>query len=338
MQQSKKPVVETAPPVSGDRGSGASPSTASVAPRSGSQEFKALDVPATQEGAELARAQVKTPAAAKVDPRTAWHAGTGSKLAEAKESNFSGADISAQDNERIQAALSRARDLVGDKAFLLHLGVGVGNPGAAFGNPSADRLMKAGNEAADPKAQSQREPGYLKQAAERGLVAVVLNFNASDSQGDPSGVTLVKHQPNLIRLDVDARFPLTVHKQGNSGQAHGAIEGLAQGARHVTVLNAVSPHYYPGIKSLVDSQSSQRLFKRDVVAGGGDPSARHMRTSYVESYLEEDRTQAYSMLPGPGGKGPFVTRTDAGKASVLDDWGDVFPTVGRAVNPPTLDD
>ncbi|MBB5872681.1 hypothetical protein F4553_006115 [Allocatelliglobosispora scoriae] len=193
------------------------------------------------------------------------------KLEPHEDSTFGGTPIDAEALAEIEKAveavcIARAKAAVGklDLPTLLFLGVGVGNPGGAWHNPS-------GTERFD--AASQISPPLLRDAIANGYFVVGLNFNV---KGTPEPAALPA--ANGIHLHVPVRFPLG----RNSTYCRKALDllvSLAVDCRRVVVLNAVTDHLYPGLCELATVRTGMGIIGKK--EGGILPTV--LAVSYAET-------------------------------------------------------
>lgn len=143
--------------------------------------------------------------------------------------------------DAVDKALAALNEHAGDKEVLIHLGIGVGDPGATFGevdNPSVNLPTGV--------AEAQVNPPCLEELQREGRYVVALNFNLPDPDAP-----LRPYEPaNGIHLQVPAAFPLD--SGSRSAQALEAL-GRLTAKRQVVVLNCVEQNPYRSMVGLVSA-------------------------------------------------------------------------------------
>lgn len=181
-----------------------------------------------------------------------------------------GKSITESDLAVITKASSKLEMVLPDGPFLLFVGVGVGNPRSAWGNPSNSPSLDMAE---------QCQPHFLADARSHGLATVSITFNVRD------GADFELHgTATQAYLDIGVRCPLVLDSETDR-QALEVLARLAARAAGLTVMNSVSQIRYPALVELVN-----RRIRRA-------PAGR-LESSYLSSYGETGAQYAIAPLQG----------------------------------------
>ena len=191
-------------------------------------------------------------------PRASSHAVVQRNLTLGTDDVFGKNDIDEADVMKIETMCKEVGSFL-DKAQtdikLLHIGVGVGNPGTAFGNPSASVQGGQG------MVLNQSRPKFIDKLLEaQSTAAAIVNFN-SDSAGNPV------ETGNLLSYPVDARFPLN-GSGPRSKTALQQITALKNKATHFSIMNSVSQNNYESLVKLAAGAKQKGLYLKSYAETG----------------------------------------------------------------------
>jgi hypothetical protein len=179
--------------------------------------------------------------------------------------NFSGGKLPEADVALLTSAAAKittAIDAHADKQVLLFIGVGTGNPMAAWGNPTVGGVGAITD-------QQQQAPGVLADAQKRGYFVIAANFNVG------GGEITEQADENILNLHVPGRFPLEAPSDGPAKEALAALHAAAKKAERFAILNSVTHTDYGPILELAKAKSKGQ-------------------SSYMKSYMQTGQTSAYS--------------------------------------------
>ncbi|MBB5157054.1 hypothetical protein [Saccharopolyspora phatthalungensis] len=150
-----------------------------------------------------------------------------------------GRSIAQEDLTTITAAVEKVTaEAVTGRPRLVYLGIGVGNPADAWGNPTGQPQLDMGK---------QIRPDFLAEAEQRKFFVIAMNFNTGE--GDP--VQELSSSENGIHVHVNAHAPLLTTSELDK-RAVALLKGLAAGPDdRLVVMNAVSNHQYQALTELV---------------------------------------------------------------------------------------
>jgi hypothetical protein len=213
-----------------------------------------------------------------------------------------GGQATREERAAIEDALAKVEKFLSGGASgsltVLYLGIGVGNPGTTWMNPSHG-LKGQG------LLEVQVIPPVLADLESKGYRVVGLNFNVAGSESLPEPTRTRLHLP------VPARFPLTGSSSSHR-EVMDVFRALVRRFDRLLVVNAVSQLHYP--------------YPVELVAGYDWKVSRamsHVPASYVVSYAETGEQVAYAPT------GPRATKKGnewvcTGKPTALRDEDDVF--------------
>jgi hypothetical protein len=196
------------------------------------------------------------------------------KLESGTDSTFA-SNFEESDEKTIAAAVQTVAAAI-DKAksdgrkVLLYLGVGVGNPSSAWGNPSVGVQL--------PMAD-QINPPFLLKMVGKGYFVAALNFNVASTEA-PAGLP----KGDGLHLHVPAKFPL---ERGRGAGTMKLLTDLRQKCDRVVVLNAVSQLHYQTLVELGISYSARKVLEES-----------HVPSTYISSYGETNSQTSYAKFPG----------------------------------------
>ncbi|WP_371537378.1 hypothetical protein OG217_21160 [Streptomyces sp. NBC_01023] len=166
----------------------------------------------------------------------------------------------------VQKIMEEARAKDPEKELLLFIGVGTGNPAAAWGNPTHGGVGGITNE-------NQHSPGFLSAAGEAGYTVISVNFNVGSgkelSQSGGSGP--------VVKLTVPARFPLDADGQEKAKGAMAGLHAAAGQANRFAIMNAVTQADYQPLLDLAAAKSKGQ-------------------SAYLKSYMQTGETSAFSPM------------------------------------------
>jgi hypothetical protein len=176
------------------------------------------------------------------------------------DEEFDKGDIDEEDATRIKTmceAVGSFLDGADADTKLLHIGVGVGNPPSAWGNPSVlNNQIKREN-----MSLNQLRPKFIDKMVEADkTVAAIVNFN-KDSTADPV------NNGKVFTYPVKARFPLSDAGE-NSRKAIQDIGALRNKATHFSVMNSVSQINYRSLVSLAKVSKRPSLYLKSYAETG----------------------------------------------------------------------
>jgi len=178
--------------------------------------------------------------------------------------------IVSKDKDSIVAACDLVKKFFDDRndmEKILHIGVGVGNPMACFGNPSMpDTAVK------EKMIISQMQPGFLREAAGKGMAVAAINFNGVESSSSI--------QDNMYTLNVQARFPLIGinEEAAEENQALRKVAEIKAMADRFSIMNSVANFHYPPLLLLAS------LFV---------PAGKTTKSAYLYSFAETGEAFAF---------------------------------------------
>jgi len=217
-------------------------------------------------------------------------------LTPASDQVFGGQGLREEDVVAIRTAVALVREGLQasdqSKAVLLHIGVGVGNPGGAWGNPTAQPRLDL---------NVQMRPAFVDDALATGLRVVVLDFNKFDRTE-----RIAAASADEIRVNVCARFPLTTVGDLNRAGLD-EVRELKGTSAYLSLMNAVSQVPYPGCFELVTRQG---------------------KDAYVTSYAETGTQQAYTYFARRSGGVQLLKMPPPTGRDALTRMADVFAGYG----------
>ncbi len=159
---------------------------------------------------------------------------------------------------------ARAKDP--EKQVLLFIGVGTGNPAAAWGNPTHGGVGGITD-------KDQHSPGFLEKAGEAGYTVIAVNFNVgAGKEIAQSGGT-----GPVVKLDVPAKFPLDADGHEKAKDAMASLHAAAGTANRFAVMNAVTQTDYQPLLDLAAAKSKGQ-------------------SAYLKSYMQTGQTSAFSPM------------------------------------------
>ncbi|PKW16338.1 hypothetical protein [Saccharopolyspora spinosa] len=150
-----------------------------------------------------------------------------------------GRSIAQEDLATITAAVEKVTAKAAtSRPRLVYLGIGVGNPTGAWGNPTGQPQLDMG---------TQIRPGFLAEAEQQKFFVIAVNFNT----GGDDPVQELSSSESGIHFHVNAHAPLLTTSELDK-QAVNLLKGLAAGPNdRLVVMNAVSNHQYQALTELV---------------------------------------------------------------------------------------
>ncbi|MFB7657412.1 MULTISPECIES: hypothetical protein [unclassified Streptomyces] len=165
---------------------------------------------------------------------------------------------------RVKELMAQAQDA--GKQVLLFIGVGTGNPQAAWGNPT-------GSKAGGITDADQQSPGFLAQAEQQSYQVISVNFNV----GDGAAVSETGSSGSVARLSVPAKFPLDADGKKKAERAVAALHEAAGKADRFAIMNAVTQADYQPLIDLANAK-------------------RNGQSAYLKSYMADGKTSAFSPM------------------------------------------
>jgi hypothetical protein len=167
---------------------------------------------------------------------------------------------------QVQELMKQARATDPDKKVLLFIGVGTGNPTAAWGNPTHGGVGQITDE-------NQHSPGFLSEAGTVGYTVIAVNFNV----GEGKEISHAGDGGPLVKLTVPARFPLDAAGQVKAKKAMEALHEAAGKATRFAILNAVTQADYQPLIDLANTKTKGQ-------------------SAYLKSYMQTGETSAFSPM------------------------------------------
>ncbi|MEV5804339.1 hypothetical protein [Streptomyces parvulus] len=181
---------------------------------------------------------------------------------------------------RVQDLMAQAQKA--DKKVLLFIGVGTGNPNAAWGNPTVEKQGAITD-------ADQHSPGFLSDAEGQSYQVIAVNFNV----GDGTAISETGGGGSPARLSVPAKFPLDADGKKKAEGAVGALHAAAGQADRFAVMNAVTQADYQPLLDLASARTDGQ-------------------SAYLKSYMADGKTSSFS--PTSKKKG---LRTEGGRFSSM---------------------
>ncbi|MEE1799905.1 hypothetical protein PUR57_14705 [Streptomyces sp. JV176] len=183
---------------------------------------------------------------------------------------FGGA-LDADDVRLLGEAAGRVHEIMekaqgAGKEVLLYIGVGTGNPAAAWGNPTSGGT--GGITEAD-----QQSPGFLAEAGAAGYTVIAVNFNV----GEGKAISETGGDGPVVKMSVPARFPLDADGKKAAEGPVGALHAAAGAASRFAIMNAVTQADY---QPLIDLATAKK----------------QGQSAYLKSYMQDGKTSAFSPM------------------------------------------
>ncbi|MFJ7996738.1 hypothetical protein ACIQ7D_06185 [Streptomyces sp. NPDC096310] len=182
-----------------------------------------------------------------------------------------GGSLDADDVRLLGEAAGRVHEIMakaqGDgKEVLLYIGVGTGNPSAAWGNPTSGGVGGI-------TEQDQQSPGFLDAAGAAGYTVIAVNFNV----GDGKAISESGGNGPVVKLSVPARFPLDADGKKMAEAPVGMLHAAAGAASRFAIMNAVTQADY---QPLIDLATAKK----------------NGQSAYLKSYMQDGKTSAFSPM------------------------------------------
>ncbi|SDP96883.1 hypothetical protein SAMN04487905_12213 [Actinopolyspora xinjiangensis] len=199
---------------------------------------------------------------------------------QAEDSGFGGS-LTEADQKLNKEVLDEVRKLLGawsaaKKKTLVHLGIGAGNPGDGWGNPSHDYRPEV--------LERQKWPPFLDDAVEQGYSVISLVHNVIGQNW-----AQVTKGEGAVQLEVNARFPL----KGSAGgvldkQVWTEIETVVKQADRVVVANCVTNQHHRGVVELAQSRNRAHCYLLSYAQTGTEEVWWRMSAKFVFHNQETD--------------------------------------------------
>ncbi|MFE3829679.1 hypothetical protein [Streptomyces sp. NPDC059092] len=185
---------------------------------------------------------------------------------------------------RVHEVMAKAQ--TAGKDVLLFIGVGTGNPSAAWGNPTSGGTGGITDE-------DQSSPGFLAEAGAAGYTVIAVNFNV----GDGKAISETGGDGPVVKMSVPARFPLDADGKKKAEGPVGALHAAAGAASRFAIMNAVTQADYQPLIDLATAKTKGQ-------------------SAYLKSYMQDGKTSAFSPMTKKKGM-----QSEGGKFASM---GDVF--------------